>query len=78
MGPTGPAGVQGAKGDTGATGEWGPAGPTCPAGYSLQAPSYDPDALVCRRDSAPDPTASNGTGTAQGSPALDPQRRQYR
>ncbi|MFF5404637.1 collagen-like protein [Streptomyces misionensis] len=77
-GPAGPQGPQGAKGDTGATGERGPAGPTCPDGYSLQAPSWDPDALVCRKNGAPDPAPSNGTGSAQGSPALDPQRRQYR
>ncbi|MDX3353881.1 hypothetical protein PV703_11285 [Streptomyces sp. ME01-24h] len=34
-------------------GPQGPAGPTCPDGYSLQAPAYDPDALVCRKDGAP-------------------------
>ncbi|WP_070024609.1 hypothetical protein [Streptomyces sp. F-1] len=77
-GPAGPQGPQGAKGDTGDRGPVGPAGPTCPDGYSLQAPSWDPNALVCRRDGAPDPAPSNGTGSAQGSPALDPQRRQYR
>lgn len=60
-GATGPQGEQGPKGDTG---EQGPAGPNCPDGYSLQAPSYDPDALVCRRDGAADP-----------SPSKDPQNR---
>jgi hypothetical protein len=30
-------------------------------GYSLQAPDYDPDTLVCRRDGAPQPTPSNTT-----------------
>lgn len=57
-GPAGPQGEQGPKGDTG---EQGPAGPNCPDGYSLQAPSYDPGALVCRKDGAPDPTPSNGS-----------------
>jgi hypothetical protein len=55
QGDTGPAGPQGDKGDTG---EQGPAGPNCPDGYSLQAPAYDPDALVCRADSTPAPTDS--------------------
>jgi hypothetical protein len=67
-GPQGPQGVpgadstipgpQGERGEKGDTGEQGPAGPACPDGYSLQAPSYDPDALVCRRDGAPDPGES--------------------
>jgi len=71
-GPSGPPGERGEKGDTG---EPGAPGPACPDGYSLQAPSYDPDALVCRRDGVPDP----GPGEGQGSQAaaLDPQRRQY-
>lgn len=71
-GPQGPQGEQGPKGDTG---ERGPAGPSCPDGYSLQAPSWDADALVCRRDGAPDPAPSEG-GRA-GLLGLDPQRRQY-
>lgn len=54
-GPAGPQGEQGPKGDTG---EQGPPGPNCPDGYSLQAPSYDPDALVCRRDGASEPSPS--------------------
>ncbi|MGW7239747.1 collagen-like protein [Streptomyces sp. NPDC054804] len=49
----GPQGPQGPKGERG---EQGPAGPSCPDGYSLQAPSWDPDALVCRRNGAPDPS----------------------
>ncbi|WP_278196054.1 collagen-like protein [Streptomyces cylindrosporus] len=67
----GPQGPQGEKGDTG---ERGPAGPACPDGYSLQAPSWDPDALVCRRDSAP----SDGGGSTPSPLAagLDP-RREY-
>lgn len=84
-GPQGPQGVPGAdstvpgprgeQGPKGETGERGPAGPACPDGYSLQAPSYDPDALVCRKDGAPDPEPGNGNGG--GLLALDPTRRQY-
>jgi hypothetical protein len=65
-GPQGPQGVpgadstvpgpQGPQGEKGDTGERGPAGPSCPDGYHLEAPSYDPDALVCRRDGATDPS----------------------
>ena len=60
-GPSGPAGPQGVQGATGPQGEQGPkgdtgergaAGPSCPDGYSLQAPDWDPDALVCRKDTA--------------------------
>jgi hypothetical protein len=86
-GPTGPAGPAGPRGETGPAGpqgekgepgERGPAGPTCPDGYSLQAPSYDPDALVCRKDGAPQPDPGNGNGGGLLSAgALDPSRRQY-
>jgi hypothetical protein len=73
-GPQGEPGPAGPQGEQGATGERGPAGPSCPDGYSLQAPSYDPDALVCRKDGAPDPQPSSSGGPlAMG---LDP-RRQY-
>ncbi|AZM53348.1 hypothetical protein DMA15_12765 [Streptomyces sp. WAC 01529] len=60
-GPPGPAGPPGADGKDGtngrdgADGADGKSGQTCPDGYSLQAPDYDPDALVCRRDGAPPP-----------------------
>lgn len=65
-GPTGPAGPQGEPGESvtgppgpqGERGEQGPAGPDCPDGYHLEAPSWDPDALVCRRDGAADPSPS--------------------
>jgi len=71
-GAVGPQGEQGPKGDTG---EQGPAGESCPDGYGWQAPSYDPDALVCRKDGAPDPGDSE---TPQPQAAgLDPQRRLY-
>jgi outer membrane murein-binding lipoprotein Lpp len=80
-GPAGPAGPQGdpgpagPQGEPGATGERGPAGPSCPDGYSLQAPADDPDALVCRRDGAPDPEPTDNGGLL--SMGLDPSRRQY-
>jgi hypothetical protein len=84
-GPTGPAGPPGPQGETGPVGPQGERGPagedgrdgqTCPDGYSLQAPSWDPDALVCRRDGAPDPGPGEGQGS-QAEGALDPQRRLY-
>ena len=75
QGPAGPAGPQGEQGPKGDTGEQGPAGPQCPDGYSLQAPDYDPDALVCRRDSTPAPSDSpSPSALAVG---LDPRRFQY-
>ncbi|MGW0647905.1 collagen-like protein [Streptomyces umbrinus] len=80
-GNPGPAGPQGEPGPAGPQGEQGPAGEDgrdgqdCPDGYSLQTPSYDPDALVCRKDGAPDPEPDNrGSLLSAG---LDPQRRQY-
>lgn len=56
QGDPGPAGVQGPAGPAGPQGPAGPAGPACPDGYSLQPAVDDPDALVCRRDGAPQPT----------------------
>ncbi|MFE0533847.1 collagen-like protein [Streptomyces nigra] len=78
-GPSGPAGPPGADGRDGVDGKDGrdgvdgKDGQTCPAGYSLQAPEWDPDALVCRRDGAappeePSPSPSS-TPTALGLPA---------
>lgn len=73
QGPAGPAGPAGQDGTDGADGADGRDGQTCPDGYSLQAPSYDPDALVCRRDGAPDPGSSTApTPLAAG---LDPRRK---
>jgi hypothetical protein len=72
-GPSGPAGEKGERGEQGERGPAGPAGPDCPEGYSLRAPSWDPDSLVCRRDGAPD-----GGGSEPGSPlaaGLEPRRR---
>jgi hypothetical protein len=73
-GPQGPPGEQGPQGEQGPRGEQGPPGPDCPDGYSLQAPNWDPDALVCRRDGAPQPSPVDG---GLLSLALDPYRRQY-
>jgi hypothetical protein len=72
-GPSGPQGEPGPRGEQGPRGETGPTGPTCPDGYSLQAPAWDADALVCRRDSAPPADGPPGLLSL----ALDPQRRQY-
>lgn len=59
-GPQGPQGEPGADstvpGPRGPQGEKGDPGPACPDGYHLEAPSYDKDALVCRRDGAADPS----------------------
>ncbi|MGW6061876.1 collagen-like protein [Streptomyces sp. NPDC055189] len=49
-GPAGPAGPSGPRGERGPKGDAGEAGSPCPDGYSLQQPSGDPDALVCRRN----------------------------
>lgn len=74
QGEPGPAGPQGEPGPAGADGADGADGQSCPEGYSLQAPAYDEDALVCRRDGAPDP----GPGERpQAAGALDPRRMQY-
>lgn len=87
LGPTGPSGPPGAQGEPGATGlqgergekgdtgETGPAGQSCPGGYGWQAPAYDPDALVCRKDGSPDPGDSEPSSPQ--TVALDPQRRVY-
>jgi hypothetical protein len=75
MGPQGPAGPAGPAGADGKDGTDGKNGQTCPDGYSLQAPSYDPDALVCRRDGAPDPSQSPSPSSQAA--GLDPSRRLY-
>lgn len=79
-GPPGPPGadstVPGPQGERGEQGPPGPPGPSCPDGYSPQAPSWDPDALVCRRDGAPDPEPSpSDRPTLLGMAALAPDRR---
>lgn len=89
-GPPGPAAVNGkdgtdgkdgkdgatVTGPPGETGPRGPAGPACPDGHSLQTPSWDPDALVCRRDGAPPPSPDpDPTTPAPSSAALLPERR---
>jgi hypothetical protein len=73
-GPVGPMGPQGEPGEKGATGDRGPSGASCEDGYSWQTPSWDPDARVCRRDGAPDPSESPSPSSAA---ALDPRRLQY-
>lgn len=80
-GPQGPPGAdstvpgpQGERGEPGADGADGAPGPACPDGYHLEAPSWDPDALVCRRDGAPPPEQPGPQSLAA---ALDPQRREY-
>jgi len=67
-GPSGPPGRDGRDGADGTDGQ------TCPDGYTLQAPEWDPDALVCRRSGAPAPEP---TGGGVLSMALEPYRRQY-
>jgi hypothetical protein len=72
-GPQGEPGPAGPQGEPGTPGEDGADGQTCPDGYSLQAPDYDPYALVCRKNDAP-PPADNSQPQNM---ALDPQRRLY-
>lgn len=77
-GAQGPPGEQGPRGPEGPRGPRGPAGPACPDGYSLQAPSYDPQALVCRKDGASDdPSPSQGAALLGLVMAVDPARRLY-
>ncbi|MFD9599420.1 collagen-like protein [Streptomyces sp. NPDC059970] len=72
-GPPGPAGANGKDGKDGADGRDGRDGQTCPAGYTLQPPPGDPDALVCHRTtpSSPDPPPPSGPTVA----GLPPDRR---
>lgn len=74
-GPEGPQGEPGPAGPQGEKGDKGDPGPSCPDGYSLQAPPYDPDALVCRKDSSGSGRNSNGSRLL--SAGLDPSRREY-
>ncbi|MYS34943.1 collagen triple helix repeat protein [Streptomyces sp. KhCrAH-43] len=71
-GEPGPAGPAGPAGKDGAAGRDGKDGQTCPSGYSLQPPLGDPDALVCRRDSAPN---APDPATSPTMAALAPDRR---
>ncbi len=75
QGEPGPAGPAGERGEQGPQGEAGKDGQSCPDGYSLQAPAWDEDALVCRRDAAPgDGDTQPGAPLAAG---LEPPRRRY-
>ncbi|MFB7707865.1 collagen-like protein [Streptomyces sp. NPDC056105] len=82
-GATGPQGPQGEKGERGAQGEQGPrgepgqAGASCPDGFSFQPSTTDPDALVCRRNSAPDQQPGGQTPKPLSMAALDPSRRTW-
>lgn len=68
-GPAGPPGPAGKDGKDGTNGRDGTNGQTCPAGYSLQPPPDDPDALVCRRDNAPTAPDPATAPTVLGLPA---------
>jgi hypothetical protein len=74
-GPPGPAGQDGQNGEDGTDGTNGRDGQTCPDGYSLQAPSWDPDALVCRRDGAPQPSDPSPSPTSSPLLGLPAERR---
>lgn len=60
-GADGAPGAPGEPGPVGPAGPSGPPGPSCPDGYSLAAPAWDRDALVCRRDGAPPPATPEPT-----------------
>jgi hypothetical protein len=86
VGPTGPAGVQGEQGVQGAAGKDGKDGKdgrdgadgqTCPDGYSLQAPTWDPDALVCRKDGTAPPSGEPSQSLSVAALAWALTRRQY-
>jgi hypothetical protein len=74
-GPTGPAGPPGPAGQDGKDGTDGRDGQTCPDGYSLQAPADDPDALICRRDGAPQPSDPSPSPTSSPLLGLPAERR---
>ncbi|MFI1467658.1 collagen-like protein [Streptomyces wuyuanensis] len=74
-GPAGPPGPAGQDGKDGTDGTDGSDGQTCPDGYSLQAPDYDPDALICRRDGAPQPEEPSPSPTSSGLLGLPAERR---
>lgn len=73
-GVPGQPGRDGKDGRDGADGRDGHDGQTCPDGYSLQPPADDPDALVCRRNGAPDPTPKP-TPSSSPPAVLAPERR---
>lgn len=73
-GPPGEPGAPGRDGTDGRDGADGTNGQNCPSGVSLQPYKGDPDALVCQRDTAPDPTPLRNRTSLLG---LDPARRIY-
>lgn len=75
-GPAGPPGADGTDGKDGQNGKDGAPGQNCPDGYSLQTPSWDPDALVCRRNGASEPTPTPSPSGPLNL-GLGPTRRQY-
>ncbi len=83
-GPSGPAGAPGSQGEPGVPGPQGEQGPrgeagrdgqACPDGYELQAPPYDENALVCRRDDAPAEDDSEPSSPLAA--GIIPSRREY-
>jgi hypothetical protein len=58
-GAPGPAGADGKDGKDGRDGQ------TCPDGYQLEPAPDDPDALICRRTTASDPSSSTSPETLQ-------------
>ncbi|MFF9123146.1 collagen-like protein [Streptomyces sp. NPDC014889] len=74
-GPVGPAGPAGPPGKDGRDGAAGKDGQACPDGYSLQTPSGDPDALVCRRTGAPQPDSPSSPSPGQSLLGLPAERR---
>ncbi len=76
-GPPGPQGDPGPAGPAGQDGKDGKDGQTCPDGYSLQTPADDPDALVCRKNGADDPSPTDSPTPSSLAVGLDPNRRFY-
>jgi hypothetical protein len=74
-GPPGADGKDGTDGTNGTDGADGKDGQACPTGYSWQAPADDPDALVCRKDGAPQPSQSPAPGPSSAAFAIEPRRK---
>lgn len=74
QGPPGAPGKDGTDGTNGADGKDGTDGQTCPDGYSLQAPPWDADSLVCRKDDVPTPPTENPSPQAMAALPQDRRR----